>query len=117
MATKDIDESKHDAGAEAVLVEQQSQPAVVAQQVPKKKDQTVITIAILSGVVLFFVGIGLGYLLGHTTVGNDNDFRGGAMQFPGDGGGRRFYPNSGTNDSTDNNSGSSDSSTATPQTN
>lgn len=119
MATKDVDESKKkvkEVAVEQTQLEprQQQQPVgpVVAEKAVTKKNQTVITIAIVSGIVLFFVGFGLGYALGHTTTGFDSDFRGGNLQSPGDGNGRQFYPNSGTNNST--NGGSS--STTTPQT-
>ncbi len=120
MATKDTDALKEQADKD--IVEQQPhpepqvvqtivQPAVVEQS-KAKKNQNAITIAIISGVVLFFAGLGLGYLLGHSALDGDRDFRGGNLQLPGNGDGdRRFYPNS----RTDNNSGSGSS--TTPQTN
>lgn len=126
MATKDTDAPKEQADKD--IVEQQPhpepqvaqtivQPAVVGQS-KAKKNQNVITIAIISGVVLFFVGLGLGYLLGHSTLDGDRDFRGGNLQLPGNGDGdRRFYPNSGTDDSTNNSGGSSSTTTPQMQTN
>lgn len=122
MATKDTDETKKKVGEAAVAeVKQVEQPKDTQGAVDKNKttnkNQTIITIAIISSVVLFFIGLGLGYVLGHTTADTDRSFEGGTLQRPGDGGGRRFYPNSGTNNSTDNSSDSSSSTTPQTQTN
>jgi|GEM_PF-3916986 len=123
--TKDTDEPKKQAEEAAVVAEQpESQPVpqdshpVVPEPQKPKKSQTILTVAIASAVVLFFAGLGLGYLLGHSALDGDSDFRGGNLQLPGNGdGGRRFYPNSGTDDGTNNNSGSSSSTTPQTQTN
>lgn len=70
---------------------------------PKAKNkQTVITLAIVSGVVLFFLGLGLGYMLGHAGTSSRTMPGNGTMQPPPNGGGRRSMPNSGTDDTTDN---------------
>lgn len=95
-----------------------STPAVATPSKEKSK-QTVITLAIVGGVVLFFIGLGMGYLLGHSTANNRGNFPGnGTFTPPENGGGRRFYPNSSTNNGTDNNtnSGSNDTNSKT-QTN
>lgn len=129
MATKDTDEVKKKA-EEAVVVEKPAeqlrgqsqkkaevQPTAADQKVTKKK-QAFYTIAIVSGVILFFVGFGLGYLLGHNTASSSRSFPdSGTMQPPSDGGGRRFTPSSGTDNNTDDNSSSSSSSTPQTQTN
>lgn len=103
-----------DSEAEGEKTEQQPQviaPVLVQTEKPKNSQST-LTIAIISAVVLFFVGIGLGYVLGHTVALHDrDDVRGGSLRLPRDGGGRRFYPNSNTNTN-----GSSNNSNPSPQT-
>ena len=53
---------------------EETQPVQVIHEQPVVKaglnNQTIITIAIVSSVVLFFIGLGLGYLLGNTTTNN-----------------------------------------------
>lgn len=67
-------------------------PVVVQAEKPKS-NQSALTIAIISAVALFFVGLGLGYLLGHST--NDRArFPNRGIQFRGDSDERRFYLNS-----------------------
>lgn len=91
-------------------------PVVAAQPAKKTSKQTLMTIAIAGGIALFFAGLGLGYLWGHSTATNRN-FTPNGMQIPGNSNGeRRFYPNSGSNNDTDNNSDNSSSSSSTPQT-
>jgi len=115
VAAKDSEEiEKKTEEITAVVPEAQvitpSKTQVTALEAPKSQ-QTMLTLAIISAAVLFFVGLGLGYVVGHTSASRRLPMNG--LQFPGDNdGGRRFYPNSGTRNST--NSGSS--SATTPQT-
>lgn len=102
-------EAKKAKGEKVVVSEEvQAQPEAitpVADKPPKAKNkQTVITLAIVSGVVLFFLGLGLGYMLGHAGTSSRIIPGNGTMQPPSDGGGRRFTPNSNTNNSTDDSS-------------
>lgn len=85
--------------------------AVVSDSKTDKKMQTTITIAIVASVLLFFVGLGLGFLLGKQTD-NDDIRRPGIQNFQNDDGQfqrLRDRFNSSTND----NSSSSGSSSST----
>lgn len=66
-----------------------------------KASQTIITIAIISGVVLFFLGLGLGYMLGRAGTSSRTNPGNGTMQPPSDGGGRRSMPYPDTDNTTD----------------
>lgn len=79
-----------------------TEPAVKPAAKKPLSTQTVITIAIISGVVVFFLGLGLGYMLGHAGTSSRTMPGNGTMQPPPNGGGRRSMPNSGTDDTTDN---------------
>jgi hypothetical protein len=90
------------------------EPVVVRTE--SKSNQTALTIAIVSAVVLFFMGLGLGYVLGHATS-EQTRFPGSRLQFPGDGDGRRLYPNSRSNTDTNTGTGSSSNTNTNTQTN
>lgn len=100
MATK---ESEPEVTKSETVVQQPVAVAPVVLQTEKpKNNQSALTIAIISAVALFFVGLGLGYLLGHSTSERSRVPMNG-IQLPGDGG-RRFYPNSTRNSTNGTNS-------------
>lgn len=91
------------------------EPVVVRTE--SKSNQTALTIAIVSAVVLFFMGLGLGYVLGQATGEQTRRFPGSRLQFPGDGDGRRLYPNSRSNTDTNTGTGSSSNTNTNTQAN
>lgn len=93
--------------AQSASVQPEAPAAVVGKPPKVKNKQMIITLAIVSGVVLFFLGLGLGYLLGHSTASTSRNSLPTNRNFtpPSDGGGRRFNPSSGTDDSTNDSNG------------
>lgn len=85
-------------------------PVVVQTEKPKN-NQSALTIAIISAVALFFVGLGLGYLLGHSTSERSRIPMNG-IRFPDDRE-RRFYPNSGTKNNADGSNSDTNTNTQT----
>lgn len=129
MAAKETDTSKKQTENDVVTEVPQepvttAEPVAVAPAAPeqatdaKSKRQSLIIGAIVGGVLLFLLGMACGYTIGHAKTTTRMTFpTNGQFTPPEDGGGRRFYPNSGTNDnSTNGSSGSSNSDTQT-QTN
>lgn len=101
MATKDGELAK---STNKLVTEKQPEPQIVGPIVVQTEkptnNQTALTIAIISAVALFFVGFGLGYLLGHST--NERvKLPTNGTQIPRGDGGRRFYPNSDTDTTTE----------------
>lgn len=82
--------------AEPLAVQPQVVVPAAVQAESTTKNQVALTIAIISAAALFFVGFGLGYLLGHST-NERTRIPINEIQRPGDGAGRRYYPNSSTN--------------------
>lgn len=113
-STKDTEKVVEEHVAETVAPP--VEPTTTKAVKPKGK-QTVITFAIISGVVLFFVGLGLGYAWGHGTTSSRSNVPGsGKFTPPESGGGRRTSPNSGTDNTTNGDGESDDSSDSTSNT-
>lgn len=109
MAAK---ESEPEATKSETVVQQPVAVAPVVVQTEKpKNNQSALTIAIISAVALFFVGLGLGYLLGHSTNERSRIPLNG-IRLPGDRE-RRFYSNSGTDTSTNSTNGNTNTNTQT----
>ena len=97
--------------SEPVIQQPQVVAPVVVQTEKPKNNQSALTIAIISAVALFFVGLGLGYLLGHSTNERSRVPLNG-IRFQDDRE-RRFYPNSGTNNNTNDTNSNTNTNTQT----